>query len=87
MDILNKRYKYLEELFSTQEPQEQERIMAHIERCMQEIHPIKRDIHSLCHQFQLPNQLLPVETEEESSLVSDSSLELYSKTRKGTCRI
>ncbi len=68
MDILDKRYTYLAELFSTQEPQEQERIMAHIERCMQEIHPIKRDIHSLCDQFQLPNQLLPVETEEESSL-------------------
>lgn len=68
MDILDKRYKYLEELFSTQEPQEKERIMAHIERCMQEVHLIKRDIHSLCDQFQLPNQLLPVETEEESSL-------------------
>lgn len=68
MDILDKRYKYLEELFSTQEPQEKERIRAHIERCMQEIHPIKRDIHSLCDQFQLPNQLLPVEMEEESSL-------------------
>lgn len=68
MDILDKRYKYLKELFSTQEPQEKERIMAHIERCMQEIHPIKRDIHSLCDQFQLPNQLLPVEMEESFSL-------------------
>ncbi|MCB9806969.1 hypothetical protein H6768_03685 [Candidatus Peribacteria bacterium] len=67
LDILGKRYKYLEELFSAREDQERESIMAHIERCMQEIGPIQRDIHGLCELFQLPNQLLPIEPEETPS--------------------
>lgn len=67
LDILNKRCKYLEDLFSAREDQEKENIMAHIELCMQEIAPIQRDIHGLCQLFELPNQLLPIEPEESSS--------------------
>lgn len=67
MGMLEKRNTYLLELFSARETQEQENIMAHIERCAQDIHALKRDIHGLCHEFHLPNQLLPLEDEEGSS--------------------
>jgi hypothetical protein len=67
LDILGKRYRYLEDLFSACEDQEKESVMAHIERCMQEVAPIQRDIHALCQLFELPNQLLPIEPEESSS--------------------
>lgn len=67
LNMLEKRNTYLLELFSARETQEQENIMAHIERCAQDIHALKRDIHGLCHEFYLSNQLLPLEDEGESS--------------------
>ncbi len=81
LDILTKRYKFLEELFETDNQTEQEYIMARIESCFQEIGPIKRDIHALCSQYGIINHLLKID-EEESSFSGAIHWNYYQKQEK-----
>ena len=69
-------------MFSVQEQREQEEVMAYIERCSHEIQAVKRDIHALCNQYSLPNQLLPLGELEESSLQNAIHWNYYQKQDK-----